>query len=126
MFSGRRMLSFTECEATSTSAASSDAVAVGTRQEPLGDDALEAARDAQAVLVHVAAHQREHAAHGAHASVVCSVAMHEVPRLGRLEGDLHRLLVADLADEDDVGVLAQRRAQGRREARRVDAPPRAG
>ncbi len=34
-------------------------------------------------------------------------AQHEVPRLGGGQGRPHRLLVAHLADEDDVRVLAQ-------------------
>src|SRR6266700_3455303 len=34
---------------------------------------------------------------------------------GRLDGDLRRLLVSDLADHDDVGVLAENRAQRARE-----------
>ena len=51
---------------------------------------------------------------------------HEVARLGRLERDVHRHLVADLADEDDVGVLAKRGAERVGEAVRVDARPRAG
>jgi hypothetical protein len=37
---------------------------------------------------------------------------HQVAGLGGLERDVHRLVVAQLTDEDDVGVLAERRAQG--------------
>ena len=40
---------------------------------------------------------------------------HEVSGERRLHRDLRRLLVADFADEDDVRVLAQNRAQRRRE-----------
>ena len=40
---------------------------------------------------------------------------HEVARQRRLDRDLGRLEVADLADEDDVGVLPQEGAQRRRE-----------
>ena len=38
-------------------------------------------------------------------------AEHEVAGLGRLDGDGDRLEIAQLADQDDVRVLAQRRAQ---------------
>ena len=48
-------------------------------------------------------------------------AHHEVAGLGRGERGLDRLEVAHLADEDHVGVLAQRGAQRVREALRVDA-----
>jgi hypothetical protein len=43
----------------------------------------------------------------------------EVTRLGRAQGGVDRLLVAHLADEDDVGVLAQDAPQGARERARV-------
>jgi hypothetical protein len=47
-------------------------------------------------------------------------AEHEVARLGRLDGDGDGLEVAHLADQHDVRVLAQRRAQrAKLEARRV-------
>ena len=44
---------------------------------------------------------------------------HEVAGERRLDGDLRRLAVADLADHDDVGVGAHHRAQagGERQAR---------
>ena len=45
------------------------------------------------------------------AVVVCSVPNTRWPGLRRLDGDGHRLEVAQLADEDDVGILAQRGAQ---------------
>ena len=45
----------------------------------------------------------------------------EVARLRGLERDVERELVADLADEDDVGILAERGAEGVGERRRVDA-----
>ena len=66
-------------------------------------------------------HQREHAADRAHRVGRVERRHDEVARLGGLERDLHRLFVADLADEDDVGVLPQRRAERRGEARRVEA-----
>jgi hypothetical protein len=46
---------------------------------------------------------------------------HEVPGQARLHGDLRGLEVADLADHDDVGVLAQDRAQ---RAREIEPDPR--
>ena len=49
---------------------------------------------------------------------------HEVAGERRLDGDLRRLEVADFADEDDVGVLAQEAAQrgGEVEADAARAP----
>ena len=38
-------------------------------------------------------------------------AEHQVAGLGRLDRDRHRLQIAQLADQDDVRILAQRRAQ---------------
>ena len=49
------------------------------------------------------------------ASLVCSVREHQVAGQGGLHGDAGGLLVADLADHDDVGVLPQQAAQGRGE-----------
>ena len=40
-------------------------------------------------------------------SFVCSVDKHEMARQRGLHGDLRRLLLAYLADHDDVGILAQ-------------------
>ena len=60
------------------------------------------------------------------ASSVCSVLHHEVAGLGRGERGLDRLEVAHLADEDDVGVLAQRGAQRVREASACRRRSRAG
>ena len=51
---------------------------------------------------------------------------HEVARVGRLERGVERLEVADFADEDDVGILAQHAAQRLREGRRCRCRPRAG
>ena len=47
------------------------------------------------------------------AELVCSVRERQVPGLGDAQRRLDRLEVAHLADEHDVGVLAQRRAQRR-------------
>ena len=67
-------------------------------------------------------HQREHAVHRAHGVARVQRRQHEVPRLGRLERDLHRLLVADLADEDDVGILPERGAQRGARSSRCRSP----
>ncbi len=53
------------------------------------------------------------------ASSVCSVEKHEVARLGGEQPGFDRLEVAHLADEDDVGILAQRAAERLREGARV-------
>ena len=50
----------------------------------------------------------------------------EMAGLGRLDGDGHRLQIAQLADQDDVGVFAQRRAQRVLERVRCGYEPRAG
>ena len=46
---------------------------------------------------------------------------HQMSRLRRRQRDPHRLGIAHLADDDDVGRLAQRGAQRGREVGRVDA-----
>ncbi len=51
------------------------------------------------------------------ASSVCSVEKHEVTGLGGEQRRFDRLVVAHLADEDDVGILPQRAAQRVRERR---------
>ena len=53
------------------------------------------------------------------ASFVCSGREHEVTGQRRLDRDLGRLEVADLADQDHVGRAAQHRLQ---DAREVDSP----
>ena len=55
------------------------------------------------------------------ASVVCTRREHQVAGLGRRQRNPHRLGIAHLADDDDVGRLAQRGAQRGREVGRVDA-----
>ena len=53
-------------------------------------------------------------------------AEHQVAGLGRLDRDRHRLEVAHLADQDDVRILAQRRAQRVLERHRCGCALRAG
>jgi hypothetical protein len=57
----------------------------------------------------------EHARDGAHGAVRVQRAEHHVPGHRGLTGNLGRLVVAHLAHQDHVGVLAQDRAQGARE-----------
>ena len=45
------------------------------------------------------------------ASFECTVEKTMWPGVGRLAGDRRRLLIADFADHDDVGVLAENRSQ---------------
>ena len=71
---------------------------------------LHRARDEERLDAHV--HQ---AADRARRVVGVQRRQHEVARQRRLDGDLRRLEVADFADQDDVRVLAQERAQRRGE-----------
>ena len=102
-----------------------EAGAVLPRQEALRDDALERVADALAQLVGRARlalrREREHAADGARDVGRVERREHEVAGLGGLERDVHRQLVADLADEDDVGILAERGAERVGEGAGVDA-----
>ena len=78
--------------------------------EALGDDGGEGVRDHPRLDAEVdQAHDRLHRARGVKRRE------DEVPGERGLQRDRRRLGVADLADEDDVGVLAQDRAQPRRE-----------
>ena len=60
------------------------------------------------------------------ASTVWTVEKHEVAGLGGAQRGVDGLLVAHLADEDHVRVLAQDAAQGALEGGGVHARPRAG
>ena len=55
------------------------------------------------------------------ASLVWSVEKHQVAGERRLDRDLRGLAVADLADHDDVRVLAQERAQPAAKVRSIFA-----
>src|SRR2546428_462059 len=79
-------------------------------RQPLRDDEAERRREEERRNAHI--RQPRDALRGA---VRVERAQHEVPGQGRPDRDLSRLLVAHLADEDDVGVVAQERAEGRGE-----------
>ncbi len=99
-----------------------DAAAVDARQQPLGHDALEDAREDRADL-RVLDRREELDQPADRLGCVDRVhrRQHEVARLGRLKGRLRRLAVAKLADQDDVRVLPQRPAKRLVERVRVDA-----
>ena len=78
--------------------------------EPLGDEAVDRGRDDAAVDVHV-----DEPLHRRRGGLRVEGGEDEVARHRGAEGDLRRLLVTDLADEDDVGVGAEDRAQAVRE-----------
>ena len=98
------------------------AVAVARREQRLRDDALERAGDLHAHLLLLRGREDvDDAVDRARGALRVQRAEHEVAGLGRREGGRDRLEVAHLADEDHVGVLAQRRAQALGEVRRVEA-----
>ena len=108
--------------AISTSAASARPRAVGARQQALRDRGLEHARELVADLILlVRRERRDDAVDGFRRVERVQRREHEVAGLGGDERRLDRLGVAHFADEDDVGVLAQRAAQARRVRRRVEA-----
>ena len=93
------------------------------RTQALRDDALHRGGDLVAGDADV-----DEASDGARRVVGVERGEHEVAGERRLDRDLRRLAVADLADEDDVRVLAhdgaQRRAEGEPGASRAPAPAR--
>ena len=95
---------------------------VGGRQQRLGDDALERAGDLHAhLLLLLGREDVDDAVDRSRRALRVQRAEHEVAGLGRGHRGRDRLEVAHLADEDHVGVLAQRAAQALGERRRVDA-----
>ena len=97
------------------------------RAAPLGhqalrDDGLQVRRQllAHRVLL-VGLEERQHALHGHRRVGRVQGGEHEVARVGGHEHGLHRLAIADLADQDDVRVLAQDAAQALGERPGVDA-----
>ena len=101
---------------TSTSVASTRPLAVGGGQQLLGHDPLERDRELHAHLLLLGGGNTSMMR-----STVCARVLrvqrgeHEVAGLGRGQRGRDRLEVAHLADEDHVGVLAQRGLQRRRE-----------
>ena len=81
--------------------------------KPLADDALEDAREDRAHLGLLdRGEELDEAADGLGRVDGVHRREHEVPRLRRLERRLGRLGVAQLADQDDVGILAEHAAEG--------------
>ena len=87
--------------------------------QPLGHHRLDRAGDQERLDAHV-----DQAGDRAGRVVGVQRAEHQVAREGRLDGHLGHLQVADFADQDDVGRLAQHGPQdlGERQADAVAAP----
>jgi len=83
-----------------------DTGAAGFAYQPLGDDQRERGGHQERLDAHV-----DEARDGADRVVGVQGREHQVTGEGGLQGELGGLLVADLADEHDVGVLAQHAAQ---------------
>jgi hypothetical protein len=82
------------------------AVVAQAAQQALRENTVERGRDQVALGAHV-----EQPAHGRQRVLGVQRREHHVTRHCRPQADLGRLLVAHLADEHDVGVVPQRRAQ---------------
>jgi hypothetical protein len=96
--------------------------AVGGRQQRLGHDALEGDRELHAhLLLLVAREDVDHAVDRLRRDLRVERGEHEVAGLRRGQRGRDRLEVAHLADEDDVGVLAQRGLQAEGEGLGVGA-----
>ena len=97
------------------------ALAVGARQQALRDHAAQHARERQArLLLLVRREHRDDAVDRLGRVDGVQRRQHEVAGLGRGHRDLRGLEVAHLADQDHVGILAQRRTQRARERHRVE------
>ncbi len=95
---------------------------VGARDEPLRDDVAERLREPRADdLLLVLRVEADDAVDGLRRVDGVEGREDEVARLGRFERDLGRLVVAHLADEDDLRRLPERRAQRRGEVLGVRA-----
>ncbi len=98
------------------------ALAVGAWQEPLRHDPAQGAGQGQPGLrLLVRREQRGEPAHRLGRVRRGQRRQHEAVRLGRRQRELRRLAVAELAHEDHVGILTQRRAE-RRENDIVSCP----
>ena len=97
------------------------AQAVGARQQALRDRPLEHARELDADLaLLVRREDRDDAVDRLGGVERVQRREHEVARFGGEQRGFDRLVVAHLADEDDVGILPERAAQRVRERLRVD------
>src|SRR5688572_24197196 len=100
----------------------SAAAAVRRLDEVLRHDGVQAVREEALRLLALLAGQRvDDAVDRLHGARRVQRAEHEVARFRRRHRHADRLAVAELADEDDVGVLAQARAHSLCEARNVGA-----
>ena len=100
---------------------------VGGRQQALADDEVQPARERHAHLLLVGRREEvDEAVDRLGRARRVHRAEHEVARLARGERHAHRLGVAQLADDDDVRVLAQRRLERARRTTSCACPPRAG
>src|SRR5688572_4615163 len=98
------------------------AAAVRRLDEVLRHDGVQAVREEALRLLALLAGQRvDDAVDRLHGARRVQRAEHEVARFRRRHRHADRLAVAELADEDDVGVLAQARAHSLCEARNVGA-----
>ena len=86
------------------------ALAAQLAGQPLGEDGVQRRADQERLDVHLGEPDD-----GARRVVGVQRRQHQVTGERGLDGDLRGLVVADLAEEDDVGVRAQDRAQGRGE-----------
>ena len=103
------------------------ALAVGGRQQRLGDDALEADRELHADLALLGGREDvDDAVDRLRRVLGVQRGEHEVAGFGRGQRGADRLHVAHLADEDHVRVLAQRGLQAEREASARPGRSRAG
>ena len=103
------------------------ALAVGPRRERLGDDALQRGRELGAdLLLLVRREDVDDAVDRLRRALRVQRREHEVAGLGRGQRGRRRLEVTQLADQDDVGVLAQRVLERHRERVGVLDRPRAG
>ena len=108
-------------------AARDAALAVGGRDQALGDDALQRAGDHRARLLLLMGREEVDDAVDRLGRVDgVQRREHEVAGLGRGQRGVDGLLVAHLADQDHVRVLAQHAAQRALEGRACPARPRAG
>ena len=91
-------------------------IGVGTWDQPLGDDSAERRTDLR-LLARL--EEVDDAVHRLGDVARVESGDHEVSGLGGLQRRGHGLGVADLTEEDDVGVLTHRRSQRQKEVRRV-------
>ena len=119
VFAGSAMASATRPVLTAISVAATRPAAVGPRDQPLADDAVEHGRQRDADLLLLL--RREQVEDAVHAGRRIRGVQRRDDVVAGLGGDQRgpdRLLVAHLADDDHVGVLAHRGPQ--RRAERLD------